>query len=78
MRLSLRFFSPGKRCNGIGLITTRLEETSVTMITLSILVTNLFRHMDAINFFVFYLTNETDEPERHFALFDVDEDELVA
>ena len=71
-----RFFSLGKRCNGMGLITTRLEETSVTVISLSILVTNLFRHMDAINFFVFYLTNETDEPERYFALFDVDEDEL--
>ena len=73
-----RFFSLGKRCNGMGLITTRLEETSVTVISLSILVTNLFRHMDAINFFVFYLTNETDEPERYFALFDVDEDELGA
>ena len=62
----------------MGLITTRLEETSLTVISLSILVTNLFRHMDAINFFVFYLTNETDEPERYFALFDVDEDELGA
>ena len=73
-----RFFSLGKRCNGMGLITTRLEETSVTVISLSILVTNLFRHTDAIYFFVFYLTNETDEPERYFALFDVDEDELWA
>ena len=62
----------------MGLIKTRLEETSVTVITLSILVTNLFGHMNAINFFVFYLTNETDEPERYFALFDVDEDELGA
>jgi hypothetical protein len=73
-----RFFSLGKRCNGMGLIKTRLEETSVTVITLFILVTNLFGHMNAINFFVFYLTNETDEPERYFALFDVDEDELGA
>ena len=48
------------------------------MISLSVLVTNLFRHADALNFFVFYLTNETDEPERYFALFDVDEDELGA
>ena len=73
-----RFFSLGKRCNGMGLITTRLEETSITVIALSILVTNLFRHMDAKIFFIFYLTNETDEPGRYFALFDVDEDELGA
>ncbi len=73
-----RFFSLGKRCNGMGLITTRLEETSVTVISLSVLVTNLFRHTNAINFFVFYLTNETDDPEYYFALFDIDEDELEA
>ena len=73
-----RFFSLGKRCNGMGLITTRLEETSVTTISLSVLVTNLFRHTDALNFFVFYFANETDEPEHYFALFDVDEDELGA
>lgn len=30
------------------------------------------------SFSVNYLTNETDEPKRYFALFDVDEDELVA
>ena len=73
-----RFFSLGKRCNGMGLITTRLEETSVTVISLSVLVTNLFRHTNALKFFVFYLTNETDDPESYFALFDVDEDELEA
>ena len=73
-----RFFSLGKRCNGMGLITTRLEETSVTTISLSVLVTNLFRHTDAFNFFVLYFANETDDPEHYFALFDVDEDELGA
>ena len=71
-----RFFSLGKRCSGMGLIKTRLEETSLTTISLSILVTNLFRAVGVYNFFVFYLTNETDEPERYFALFDVDEDEI--
>ena len=30
----------------------------------------------ALNFFVFYLTDETDDPEYYFALFDVDEDEI--
>ena len=62
----------------MGLIKTRLEESSVTVISLSVLVTNLFRHMDSIHFFVFYLTNETDGPERYFALFDVDEEDLRA
>ena len=71
-----RFFSLGKRCNGMGLITTRLEETSLTVISLTVLVTNLFGHIDALHFFIFYLTNENDDPERYFALFDVDEDEL--
>ena len=42
-----RFFSFGKRCNGMDLITTRIEETSVTVISLSVLITNLFRHTDA-------------------------------
>ena len=60
----------------MGLIKTRLEETSLTVIALSVLVTNLFGAVGALNFFVFYLTNETDESERYFALFDVDEDEL--
>ena len=71
-----RFFSLGKRCNGMGLIRTRLEETSLTVISLSILVTNLFRTMSSINFLAFYLTNESDEPAQYFALFDVDEDEF--
>ena len=34
--------------------------------------------MYALDFFVFYFANETDEPEHYFALFDVDEDELGA
>ena len=73
-----RFFSLGKRCNGMGLITTRLEETSVTVISLSVLVTNLFRHPDVLSFFAIYLSNETDTQECYFALFDVEEDELGA
>ncbi len=39
-----RFFSLGKRCCGMGLIRTRLEETSRTAVCLSVLVTNLFGH----------------------------------
>ena len=71
-----RFFSLGKRCNGMGLIKTRLEETSITVISLAVLVTNLFRHTNGIIFFAFYLINEEDDPGRYFALFDVDEDEI--
>lgn len=73
-----RFFSLGKRCNGMGLITTRLEETSLVVISLSVLVTNLFSHSGVSNFFIFYLTNETDDSEHYFALFDVDEDDPEA
>ena len=57
---------------------TRLEETSVTVISFAILVTNLFQHTNALNVFAFYLTNETDDLESYFALFDVDEDGLEA
>ena len=38
-----RTFSLSKRCYGMGLIKTKLEETTTTTIALSILATNLFR-----------------------------------
>lgn len=37
-----RFFSLAKRCSGMGIINTRLEETTLTSIALAVLVTNLF------------------------------------
>lgn len=37
-----RFSSTGKRCNGVGLIMTKLAETTLSSIALSVLVTNLF------------------------------------
>ncbi len=37
-----RFFSTGKRCNGAGLIMTKLDGTTLSSIALSVLVTNLF------------------------------------
>ncbi len=37
-----RFFSAGKRCNGTDLIVTKLEETTLSSIAMSILITNLF------------------------------------
>jgi len=38
-----RSFSLSKRCYGLGLIKTKLEETSYGSVGLSIFVTNLFR-----------------------------------
>ena len=38
-----RSFSLSKRCYGMGCITTKLEETQLTSIALSVFVTNLFR-----------------------------------
>lgn len=38
-----RFFSRSKRCYGLGCIVTRLEETQLTSIALSVFVSNLFR-----------------------------------
>ncbi len=38
-----RAFSLSKRCYGLGLIRTKLEETTMTSIALSIFVTNLFK-----------------------------------
>lgn len=73
-----RFFSLGKRCNGMGLIRTRLEDTSVAVISLSVLVTNLFRHKNSAIFLVLYFTGETDGQENYFALFDAYETEIGA
>ena len=38
-----RIFSLSKRCYGMGLIVTKLEETQLTTIALSVFVTNLFK-----------------------------------
>lgn len=38
-----RYFSRSKRCYGLGCIVTKLEETQLTSIVLSVFVSNLFR-----------------------------------
>ena len=48
-----RFFSLDKRCNGAGLIKTKLETTSLNAIALTVLVTNLFA-VPVTTFFVAY------------------------
>ena len=49
-------FSLSKRCYGLGLIRSKLEETSYGSVGLSIFVTNLFRILDrsGVLFFVFF------------------------
>ena len=37
-----RFFSLDKRCSGAGLVMTRLSDTTLSSIALSVFVTNLF------------------------------------
>lgn len=48
-----RFFSLDKRCNGAGLIATKLEETTLHSIAMSVYVTNLFA-LVVPDFFVLY------------------------
>ena len=63
-----RFFSTEKRCNGAGLIMTKLSETTLTSIALSILVTNLFA-VDLNHFFVLYFTDCSDgEKHEHYII----------
>lgn len=48
-----RFFSLDKRCNGAGLITTKLEDTTLHSVAMSVYVTNLFS-LATPDFFVLY------------------------
>lgn len=50
-----RSFSLSKRCYGMGLIKTKLEETTLTAIALSVYVTNLFKIQSQILFMVFLI-----------------------
>ena len=50
-----REFSTEKRCYGLGRIVTRLEETQLTSIALSVFVANLFKIQRRILFVLFYL-----------------------
>lgn len=49
-----RAFSLSKRCYGMGLIRTKLEETTLTSIALSVFVTNLFKIQKRILFALLY------------------------
>ena len=56
-----RFFSVSKRCYGAGLIMSKLEETTIASIALSVLVANMFRTTIG-NIFLFYFSDDCDEP----------------
>lgn len=59
-----RFFSKEKRCCGAGLIVTKLSDTTLASIALSVLVTNLFG-THAGSFFVLYLLDVGSPSEAH-------------
>ena len=60
-----RFFSVGKRCNGAGLIMTKLEETTLSSIALSILVTNLFA-VDLSSIFLLYFSDDISDGKKEY------------
>ena len=65
-----RFFSVDKRCYGAGLIMTKLEETTLSSIALSVLVANMFR-LPSGNIFLLFLGNsENGASDRQFIEFD--------
>ncbi len=65
-----RFFSTEKRCNGAGLIMTKLEETTLSSIAMSVLVTNLFA-VDLSGIFLLYFSaNISSEKTEHYIIID--------
>ena len=55
-----RAFSLDKRCYGMGLITTKLEETQLTSIALSVFVSNLLRMQRRMLYALLYLFRKWD------------------
>ena len=65
-----RFFSTEKRCNGAGLIMTKLSETTLTSIALSVLVTNLFAVELNGLFLLYFMENPVEERTEHYIIID--------
>lgn len=61
-----RFFSVDKRCNGAGLIMTKLQDTSVASIALSVFVTNLFSIPLTPSFLLYFLDSGKDYGRYYF------------
>ena len=68
-----RFFSLDKRCNGAGLIMTRLEETTLSSIALSVFVTNLFAIPIRPYFLLYFGENGINAESFHLLLFEDEE-----
>lgn len=67
-----RFFSVSKRCSGAGLIVTKLEETTLHSIALSVLVANMFM-ISAMPIFLLCFTDREDmDYGQHLMLFDAE------
>ena len=65
-----RFFSTEKRCNGAGLIMTKLEETTLSSIAMSVLVTNLFAVDLSGIFLLYFWDNISNEKTEHYIIID--------
>lgn len=65
-----RFFSTGKRCNGAGLIMTKLEETTLCSIAMTILVTNLFAVDLSGIFLLYFWDNISSEKTENYIIID--------
>lgn len=65
-----RFFSLDKRCNGAGLIKTKLEDTTLNTIALTVLVTNLFATKYNVFFVLYFMECGNTEAKQGFIEFD--------
>ena len=63
-----RFFSRDKRCFGAGLIMAKLQETALSEIALSVLVTNLFAAPLNTFFVLYFFSDEFSEKKEHYII----------
>lgn len=65
-----RFFSLAKRCSGMGLIVTKLPETTLTSIALAVFVTNLFAVPRDTIFLLYFTSDLYGEKMSYYAIFE--------
>lgn len=61
-----RFFSLDKHCYGAGLIMTKLPETTLSSITMSVLVGNLFRIPTGSLFLLYFVDSGAESESQHY------------
>ena len=64
-----RFFSLDKHCYGAGLIMTKLPETTLSSIAMSVLVGNLFRIPTGSLFLLYFVDSGTESESQHYMEF---------